>query len=145
LVGGAVLAPFAGQREAGLADQSGDPGPSENPGDRNSIDDLDARLNAARARETKAEGGGGQGSTSAGLGIGLRIGVEMVSAIAVGSAIGWGLDRWLGTKPWLMVLFFFLGAAAGILNAYRASQGMDDSVGFGAAQKRRSERGKREQ
>jgi ATP synthase protein I len=118
----------------GLADQSNDSGPS---------DDLDARLLAAQAREIKAEGGGPSGATS-GIGVGLRVGIEMVSAIGVGLGIGWGLDRWLGTKPWLMVVFFFLGAAAGILNAYRASQGMDDSVGFGAAQKRRSEKGKRE-
>jgi ATP synthase protein I len=126
-----------------LADQSEGSGPGEDPGDRQSIDDLDARLRAAQARGFKPERGGPD-STSAGLGIGLRIGVEMVSAIAVGLAIGWGLDRWLGTKPWLMVVFFFLGAAAGMLNAYRASQGMDDSVGFGAAQKRRSDKGKRE-
>lgn len=51
----------------------------------------------------------------------LRIGIEMVSAVAVGVGIGWLLDRWLGTKPWLMVLFFFMGAAAGILGAYRAT------------------------
>lgn len=126
-----------------MADQSEDSRPSDDPGDRQSIDDLDARLRAAQARETKAEGGG-PNSTSAGLGLGLRIGVEMVAALAVSLAIGWGLDRWLGTKPWLMVLFFFLGAAAGILNAYRASQGMDDSVGFGAAQRRRTGKGKRE-
>jgi ATP synthase protein I len=51
----------------------------------------------------------------------LRIGIEMVSAVAVGVGIGWLLDAWLGTKPWLMVVFFFMGAAAGILGAYRAT------------------------
>jgi len=115
--------------------------------DRNSIDDLDARLKAAQAREAAAEGrgeGGPKGSTTSGLGLGLRIGVEMVAGLGVGIAIGWGLDRWLGTKPWLMVAFFFLGAAAGILNAYRASQGMDDSVGFGAASRRRDAKDNRE-
>ena len=44
---------------------------------------------------------------------------------------------------WLMVAFFFLGAAAGILNAYRAASGMDDSVGLGAAQRRRDEKKRR--
>ena len=39
-----------------------------------------------------------------------------------------------------MLVFFFLGAAAGILNVYRVATGMDDSVGFGAAQRRRNER-----
>ncbi len=110
------------------------------PRDEGSLSDLDARLRAARAREVRSEGTDGNGSTNAGLGLGLRIGVEMVSALAVGTAVGWGLDRWLGTKPWLMVVFFFLGSAAGILNAYRAASGMDDSVGLGAAQRRRDKR-----
>lgn len=125
--------------------------PSEGPGsggsseDRKAIDDLDARLRAAQARETKPAEGGGKNSTTSGLGIGLRIGVEMVAGLGVGLAIGWGLDRWWGTKPIMMIVFFFLGAAAGILNAYRASSGMDDSVGFGAAQRRRDEKSKREE
>ena len=122
-----------------MADQSENSGPGGIPDGRQSIDDLDARLKEAQAREAKP-GGSAPSSTTSGLGVGLRIGVEMVSALAVGLAIGWGLDRWLGTKPWLMVVFFFLGAAAGILNAYRASTGMDDSVGFGAAQRRASKR-----
>jgi ATP synthase protein I len=43
----------------------------------------------------------------------------VVSALGVGIAVGLLLDRWLGTKPWLFLLFFVLGAAAGILNVYR--------------------------
>ena len=102
--------------------------------------DFDARLRAARAREEEAEGGGpGEGAAS-GIGVGLRVGIELVAGLGVGLAIGWGLDRWLGTKPWLMIVFFFLGAAAGILNAYRAGAGMDDAVGLGAAQRRRDAR-----
>ena len=124
-----------------MADEPMDSGPrGEDP-----LKDLDARLRAARERGMRAGGPGGPqgGGLGGGLGLGLRIGVEMVSALGVGLAIGWGLDRWLGTKPWLMVVFFFLGAAAGILNVYRAATGIDDSVGLGAAQRRRKE--KREQ
>lgn len=61
------------------------------------------------------------------LGLAFRIGVELVAALAVGVGIGYGLDLWLGTKPWLMVVFFFLGAGAGILNVYRAV----NALGFG--------------
>jgi ATP synthase protein I len=119
-----------------MADESMDSG----PGEKDPLSDLDARLRAAREREARTGGTDNQGGPGSGLGLGLRIGVEMVSALLVGTAIGWGLDRWLGTKPWLMVVFFFLGSAAGILNAYRAATGMDDSVGFGAAQRRRGKR-----
>ena len=49
--------------------------------------------------------------------------MELVAALVVGVAIGWGIDRWLGTRPWGLLVFFFLGAAAGILNVYRAVGG----------------------
>lgn len=52
-------------------------------------------------------------------GVGLRAGVEVVSALIVGVVIGFALDRWLGTWPWLFLLFFVLGAAAGVVNVYR--------------------------
>ena len=53
------------------------------------------------------------------LGVGLRVGVELVAAMAVGVAIGWGLDRWLHTRPWMLIVFVFLGGAAGIANVWR--------------------------
>lgn len=51
--------------------------------------------------------------------MGFRAGVEVVAALVVGAGLGWFLDRWLGTFPWLFLLFFVLGSAAGILNVYR--------------------------
>ena len=53
--------------------------------------------------------------------IALKLGTELVSATLVGGAIGYGLDRWLDSKPWLMVLFLVLGIAAGFLNLYRSA------------------------
>lgn len=52
-------------------------------------------------------------------GIGLRVGTELVSALVVAVAIGWGLDRWLGTKPILMAVFVLIGGAAGVANVWR--------------------------
>lgn len=52
-------------------------------------------------------------------GAGVQVGVELVAGVAGGGLIGYWLDRWLETWPLLFVLFFFLGAAAGTLNAYR--------------------------
>ncbi len=57
--------------------------------------------------------------TSGPMGIGVRVGVELVSALAVAVLIGWGLDRWLGTRPWLLGLFVLLGGAAGVANVWR--------------------------
>ena len=62
-------------------------------------------------------------STGNALAFGWRIGIELVGAIIVA-------DKWFGTRPWGMVVFFFLGIAAGMLNVYRAVTGMGGAVGF---------------
>ena len=53
------------------------------------------------------------------MGIGARVGVELVAALVVAVAIGWGLDRWLKTTPWFISLFVLLGGAAGVANVWR--------------------------
>lgn len=65
-----------------------------------------------------------------GLGFAFRVGTELVAATGVGVAIGYGLDLWLGTGPWLLILFLFLGGAAGVSNVYRLVSGMDGGVGW---------------
>ena len=60
----------------------------------------------------------------------MRLGVELVSALAIGVGIGLLLDYWLGTGPWLMLLFFLLGSAAGFMNVYRAATGIGQGVGY---------------
>jgi len=54
-----------------------------------------------------------------GLALASRVGVEMVAATVVGAAVGYGLDRWLETGPWLSAIGVVLGAAAGIFGVYR--------------------------
>ncbi|WP_245577540.1 AtpZ/AtpI family protein [Nisaea denitrificans] len=87
-----------------------------------------------RARgEDKNESGpkGGRGAmASEGLGMAMRIGVELVAGVGVGAGIGYLLDRWLGTGPWLLILFFFLGAAGGMMNVYRAATGEGLQMGY---------------
>jgi len=99
-----------------------------------SLDELGERLRAAREhrgahRQRKSDSAGGPGGMT-GLGWALRVGVEMVSALAVGVGVGLLLDRWLGTGPWLLVVFFLLGAGAAILNVYRAAMGYGLAVGY---------------
>lgn len=64
------------------------------------------------------------------MAVGLRIGVELVVAIVVATALGWAIDRWLGTAPWLTIVLFFLGVAAGMVNVYRALTGVRMAVGY---------------
>ena len=58
------------------------------------------------------------------MGSAFKLGTELVAAVAVGTIIGFILDGWFGTKPWLIIIFFFLGATAGMLNVIRAANKM---------------------
>tara|TARA_Y100001958_G_scaffold135762_1_gene107159 strand:+ start:73 stop:357 length:285 start_codon:yes stop_codon:yes gene_type:complete len=58
------------------------------------------------------------------MGSAFKLGTELVAAVAVGTIIGFILDNWFDTKPWLIIIFFFLGAAAGMLNVIRAANKM---------------------
>jgi ATP synthase protein I len=46
---------------------------------------------------------------------------QLVGAPLGGGIVGWLLDRWLGTKPWLMLVMLFLGFAVGVWNVIRIS------------------------
>ena len=67
---------------------------------------------------------------SYGYSVAVRIGTELVAALIVGVGIGFFLDNWLDTKPWFLVVFFFLGAVAGVLNVYRAASGLGAATGY---------------
>ena len=58
------------------------------------------------------------------MGSAFKLGTELVSAVVVGTIIGFILDSWFDTKPWLIIIFFFLGTAAGILNVIRTANRM---------------------
>ena len=58
------------------------------------------------------------------MGSAFKLGTELVAAVAVGTIIGFILDSWFDTKPWLIITFFFLGTAAGISNVIRTANRM---------------------
>jgi ATP synthase protein I len=92
---------------------------------------LGERIDRARRSETPAVRNDGAGQQQA-LAIGLRIGIEFVVAIVVATGLGWAFDRVLGTRPFGMIVMFFLGVAAGMLNVYRAITGQGRAVGLGS-------------
>ena len=55
------------------------------------------------------------------MGSAFRLGTELVASVVVGTIIGFILDNWFGTKPWFIIIFFFLGVTAGILNVIRVA------------------------
>jgi ATP synthase protein I len=92
---------------------------------------FDERLKQARAKD-RVESGAASGNADLqqGMAAGLRIGVELVVAIVVATGLGWAIDRWAGTGPWLTIVMFFLGVAAGMVNVYRAVTGVKAAVGY---------------
>ena len=58
------------------------------------------------------------------MGSAFKIGTDLVAAVGVGTIIGFILDSWFDTKPWLIIIFFFLGAAAGMLNVIKVAKQM---------------------
>ena len=58
------------------------------------------------------------------IGIAFKMSTELVSAVLVGTIIGFILDNWFDTKPWLILIFFFIGVIAGIMNVIRSAKKM---------------------
>ena len=88
------------------------------------LEDLKTRLKIAKAKlQKKNENGKKKGVF---LGNAFKIGTEFVAAIAVGTIIGFILDNWFDTKPILIIIFFLFGAAAGIMNVFKAAKRMQD-------------------
>ena len=58
------------------------------------------------------------------MGSAFRLGTELVAAVVVGTIIGFILDSWFDTKPWLIITFFFIGVIAGMLNVIRVAKNM---------------------
>jgi ATP synthase protein I len=82
---------------------------------------LGKRLDEVKSRRAPNEIGDGRARGEA-FARAFRFVAELIVGVGVGGFIGWVLDRLLGTKPWLLVLFVALGFAAGLLNVIRAAQ-----------------------
>ena len=87
--------------------------------------DLDKRLKEARSKADGPVRGSAANRSSSGMAVGLQIAVELVAGIAVGVGVGWVLDDWLGTKPWMLLLFTIVGFVAGLMNVVRRARQLE--------------------
>jgi ATP synthase protein I len=101
----------------------------DNEGDKR-LKDIERRINAMQQEKQK----GDQPSRSAlpkGMGAIMgRVATELVAGVIVGAFIGWVLDNWLGTSPLFLLVLFFLGAIAGMLNVWRIFTGRGLAAGY---------------
>ena len=86
-------------------------------------DPFKTRLEIAKKKVSKRNLKQKKPNTST-IGSAFKLSTELVSAVAVGTIIGFILDKTFGTKPWLILIFFFVGVIAGISNVIRSAKNM---------------------
>ncbi len=102
----------------------------------NTEDELDSRLRNLHGRLGKAEKVRRAGEIppeqrATSIGLAFRLATELVAGLIVGGGIGWFLDKWFGTKPVMLLIFFMLGVVAGILNVIRTARQMQAEITSG--------------
>lgn len=85
------------------------------------IRSLEERLKRAEAIEQVRTGTGQAGGTDENYRLGNRVLGELIGGLAGGALVGWVLDRFIGTSPWLLLVFLFLGIIVAFRNIIRIS------------------------
>jgi ATP synthase protein I len=87
------------------------------------LEDLGRKLEQASKTDTHKQ-------DAENVSVGMKAGTELVGCIIVGAALGWGLDTWLGIKPFGLIFMLLLGVTAGFVNVWRITQNMGSNVGY---------------
>ncbi len=86
-------------------------------------DDLQDRIAKARAAGERhgsaAPTDGADPGIESAMSFGLRAGSQFVSAVVLGGGLGWAIDRWLGTRPFAMLILMVLMFIAAMANVWR--------------------------
>jgi len=96
---------------------------AEDDPDARRLAELEERLKKARGPEEVPR----EEARPSQLGMAFRLVTELLAAVIVGGAIGWALDRVLGTSPILLIVMFLFGVAAGMRNVMRTAREMNES------------------
>ena len=86
-------------------------------------DQFKTRLKIAK-NKAKLNNSDKNNESKSSMGTAFKMSTELVSAVVVGTIIGFILDNWFGTKPWLILIFFFVGVIAGIMNVVKSAKNM---------------------
>ena len=87
-------------------------------------DSFKTRLEIAKNKVYKEENSKKNDKPTSNLGTAFKLSTELVATVVVGTIIGFILDSWFDTKPWLILIFFFVGVIAGIMNVIKSAKNM---------------------
>jgi len=91
------------------------------------LKEISTRLEIAK-KKIKKKQTKNNGSNATSLGKALKISTELVATVVVGTTLGFILDNWFDTRPWLTISFFFMGVAAGLLNVIKSAKNMHKNL-----------------
>tara|TARA_B110000971_G_scaffold116811_1_gene119748 strand:- start:385 stop:672 length:288 start_codon:yes stop_codon:yes gene_type:complete len=90
------------------------------------LNDFKTRLKIAKKKLKNSSENTDNNRNSSSMGSAFKLSTDLVAHVAVGTIIGFILDSWFDTKPWLIIIFFFLGSIAGILNVIKTAKQMQE-------------------
>jgi len=95
------------------------------------LTDIKSKLNSLKsAKETEEKKHADKFEDTESMSVGLRAGAELITSIAAGGLIGYGLDRWLDTKPIFLIAMLILGVITGFVNVWRTTENIGHQVGY---------------
>ena len=99
-------------------------------GDKQRLAEIDHRLDKLQAQREEKDRPDRSALPEVMAAIMGRVATELVAGVMVGAFMGWALDRWLDTSPLFMLVMFFMGAIAGMLNVWRVFTGRGLATGY---------------
>ena len=99
-------------------------------GDKQRLAEIDRRLDKLQAQREEKDRPDRSALPKGMAAIMGRVATELVAGVVVGALIGWALDRWLDTSPLFLLVMFFMGAIAGMLNVWRVFTGRGLAAGY---------------
>lgn len=91
------------------------------------LDNLDSKLDRTRESSQGNDPQTRPANNSAAR-YGIRMLADFIASIGVGAIIGYGLDQWLGTTPWIFLVMLLFGFAAGVLGLMRTYKKMQAEI-----------------
>ncbi|MAB03869.1 MAG: phosphoribosylaminoimidazolecarboxamide formyltransferase [Candidatus Puniceispirillum sp.] len=122
--------PYPAATDAAVSDWEDQMNDKNTQGDKHRLAEIDRRLDNLQAKREEKDPPGRSALPKGMAAIMGRVATELVAGVMVGAFTGWALDRWLDTSPLFMLVMFFMGAIAGMLNVWRIFTGRGLAAGY---------------